>query len=67
MKKQYDFTNSRPNPYAEKIKKPITIRLDVDTVDYFKSESMRTGIPYQNLINLYLGECARKQKRVSVG
>ena len=66
MKKQYDFTNSSPNPYAEKLKKPITIRLDVDTGDYFKHESNRTGIPYQNLINLYLGECARKNRHVSV-
>lgn len=65
MKAEYDFTNSQPNPFAKKLRKPVTIRLDVDVVDYFKKEADRTGIPYQNLINLYLGQCAEEEKKIS--
>lgn len=65
MKAEYDFTNSKKNPYAKKLRKPVTIRLDVDVVDYFKQEATRTGIPYQNLINLYLGQCAEEKKQLS--
>ena len=50
--------NPRKNPYADRLKKQITINLDADTVDYFKSEAVSTGIPYQTLINLYLADCA---------
>jgi predicted DNA binding CopG/RHH family protein len=63
MKTEYDFTKSKPNPYIKKLKKQITIRLDIDTIDYFKKVSEETGIPYQNLINLYLMECANKKKK----
>jgi hypothetical protein len=63
MKTEYDFTKSKPNPYIKKLKKQITIRLDIDTIDYFKKISEETGIPYQNLINLYLMECANKKKK----
>ncbi|MGF1827691.1 BrnA antitoxin family protein [Photobacterium angustum] len=58
MRDQYDFSNSMANPYAKKVKKQITIRLDDDVVTYFKDLSEKNGIPYQNLINLYLKECA---------
>jgi predicted DNA binding CopG/RHH family protein len=60
MKASYDFTKSKPNLYIKKLRKPITIRLDIDTIDYFKQLSEDTGIPYQNLINLYLANCATK-------
>ena len=63
MKTEYDFSKSKPNPYIKKLKKQITIRLDIETIDYFKLVSEETGIPYQNLIKLYLMECASKHKK----
>ena len=65
MKPEYDFSESRPNPYAKKLRKPVTMNLDVDVIDYFKGESARTGVPYQTLINLYLAQCASEGKRLS--
>jgi predicted DNA binding CopG/RHH family protein len=63
MRKKYDFSKARRNPYARKLKKQITIRLDEETLEYFRQLSAETEIPYQTLINLYLGECARTRKR----
>ena len=63
MKDNYDFTDSVKNPYASKLKKQITIRVDVDTIDYFKSQASKTGITYQNLINLYLRDCVEKKRQ----
>ena len=65
MKKEYDLSTmkSRKNPYAKHLKKQITIRMGVDVISYFKELSEETGIPYQNLINLYLQECVAKQKK----
>ena len=67
MKKHYDFSRSVPNPYIRKAKKQVTIRLDADTIEYFKSLSGSSGIPYQNLINLYLRDCATEKKRLKLG
>lgn len=69
MRTHYDFSKmkGKKNPYAKALKTPITIRLDLDTVAYFKSLTKETGLPYQNLINLYLRDCAahhRKPKMV---
>lgn len=64
MRKEYDFSKSKKNPYAQALKKQITIRLDEDTIAYFKSLSDDNGIPYQTLINLYLRECAEKHKKL---
>jgi len=66
MRKGYDFSKSVPNPYVRKAKRQITIRLDGDTVDYFKSLSKQSGVPYQNLINLYLRDCAAAKKRLKM-
>ncbi len=59
MKAEYDLTKmkSRKNPYAKRLKKQITLRLDPDVIEYFKQKSEETGIPYQTLINLYLQDC----------
>ena len=62
MRKHYDFSKSKPNPYAQKLKKQITIRLDEDTVAYFKNLANEKNIPYQNLINLYLRDCAQSHR-----
>ena len=60
MKEEYDFSNSVKNPYAKKVKKQISIKIESDTIDYFKELSAKVGIPYQNLINSYLTDCAIK-------
>lgn len=65
MRDEYDFNDSRPNPYAERLRKPVTMNIDVDTIDYFKSEARRTGIPYQSIINMYLGQCAAEKKHLT--
>jgi uncharacterized protein (DUF4415 family) len=67
MKSQYDFSKSKSNPYIRKPKRSITIRLDEATVDYFKGLSESAGIPYQNLINLYLRDCALEKKKLKLG
>ena len=68
MRDEYNIKelNPRKNPYAARLKKQITINLDADTVDYFKSESVSTGIPYQTLINLYLADYAAKKKKIQM-
>ena len=68
MKKEYDFSKLKgwKNPYAKRLKKQITIRVGVDILDYFKELAQETGIPYQNLINLYLRDCVISKKRPSL-
>lgn len=66
MREEYDFSQSRKNLYAEKLKKQITINLDSDTIDYFKTQSEESGIPYQTLINLYLSDCAAQNRRLQM-
>jgi antitoxin component of RelBE/YafQ-DinJ toxin-antitoxin module len=63
MRKEYDFSQSRPNPYAKQLKRQITIRLDAGTVDCFKEVAAEMGMPYQNLINLFLRDCAATKRR----
>ena len=65
MKAEYDLTDARRNPYADKLRRPVTMNLDTYAIDYFKREADRTGIPYQRLINLYLLQCAREGKKLS--
>ena len=64
MKKEYDFSKAKRNPYAKRLKKQVTIRLDAGTIEYFKTLSEETGVPYQTLINLYLRDCAAKQRKL---
>lgn len=66
MRKEYDFSKSRKNPYAKLLKKQITMRLEEDVIDYFKKLAGETGIPYQNLINLYLKDCASSGRKLSL-
>jgi predicted DNA binding CopG/RHH family protein len=63
MRSEYDFSKSRKNPYTKRLKRQITIRLDARTVDYFKDLAADLGMPYQNLINLYLRDCAVQRSR----
>jgi predicted DNA binding CopG/RHH family protein len=66
MRKQYDFSKARRNPFAARLKKQITIRLDQPTIAFFKDAAATSGIPYQTLINLYLRDCAQRGKRLSI-
>ena len=68
MKNEYDFSNmkGRRNPYAKHLKKQVTLRLGTDVIGYFKGLAEETGIPYQNLINLYLRECANSHKKLKL-
>jgi predicted DNA binding CopG/RHH family protein len=66
MRKSYDFSEARPNPYAKRLKKQVTIRLDFQTLEYFKELSGELGIPYQTLINHFLQDCASTGRRPSM-
>ncbi|MDD8026202.1 MAG: BrnA antitoxin family protein [Acidobacteriota bacterium] len=66
MKKQYDFSKATKNPYAGMLKRPVTIRLDEESVAYFKELANEIGIPYQTLINLYLRDCAASRRKLSL-
>ncbi len=63
MRKEYDFSKSKKNPYARMLKRQITIRLEEETIDYFKDLARESGVPYQNLINMYLRDCVHHQKK----
>ena len=58
MKEEYDFSQSVKNPYAKKVKKQISLNVDIETIDYFKTLSAKVGMPYQTLINSFLMDCA---------
>lgn len=66
MKKEYDFSNAKKNPYAKQLKKQITINISETVLDYFKEMSEATGIPYQNLINLYLIDCVKNKRTIDI-
>ena len=66
MRKEYNFSNAKQNPYIKKLRKQISIRIDMDTMEYFKKKAEETGIAYQNLINLYLSDCAINSKNVNI-
>jgi len=66
MRKEYDFSKSSKNPYSKTLKKQITIRIEEETIKYFKNLAKSTGIPYQNLMNLFLSDCAQNKKKLSL-
>ncbi len=68
MREHYDFSKmkAKKNPYIKFLKQPVTMRLDRDSVDYFKSLAGESGIPYQTLINLYLRDCAAKERKLDM-
>lgn len=68
MKAEYDLSKmkSRRNPYASKLKKPVTMRLSEDVVAYFKDMAVEAGVPYQSLINLYLRDCVMQHRHVQI-
>ncbi|MBQ9868846.1 MAG: BrnA antitoxin family protein [Ruminococcus sp.] len=68
MREEYDIKNLNPrkNPYSNKLKKQITINIDSNIIDFFKSQAADTGIPYQTLINLYLADCVKNNKKPTI-
>lgn len=66
MRDDYDFSKSTKNPYTKKLKKQVTIRLDEDTIEYFKDLAEKKDLPYQSLINLYLRDCAQSRKDLKI-
>lgn len=68
MRKHYEFSTMRGirNPYVKQLKQPITMRLDRNTVSYFKALATELGMSYQNLINLYLRDCALSHKKLAL-
>ena len=68
MREHYDFSKmkGKKNPYCKMLKQPVTIRLDTDSVEYFKSLSEESGVPYQTLINLYLRDCAMSERKINI-
>ncbi len=68
MKAEYDLSKmkSRKNPYAAKLKKPVTMRLSEDVIDYFKQMADEKGVPYQSLINLYLRDCVSSHRKIDI-
>lgn len=65
MRSEYDFSRSRKNPYVKQLKRQITIRIDTAAVEYFKMAA-ELGMPYQNLINLFLRDCAMQKRRPTI-
>jgi uncharacterized protein (DUF4415 family) len=63
MRNEYDFSKSKKNPFSRMLKKQITIRIEAQTIDYFKKLAKDSGISYQNLINMYLRDCVRAKKK----
>ena len=63
MRKEYDLSNAKRNPYARRLKRSVTIRLDEPTITYFKALATELDVPYQTLINLYLRDCAATSRR----
>jgi predicted DNA binding CopG/RHH family protein len=66
MRKEYDFSVAKKNPYAAQLNRQITIRLDEESIGYFKAISQDAGIPYQSLINLYLRDCAARHRKLNL-
>ena len=66
MRKEYDFNNAIKNPYAKKLKKKISINVEEEVIDYFKSESISSGVPYQTLMNLVLKDYADSKKKIEL-
>ena len=66
LEKEFNFEKAIKNPYAKELKRQVTININKSVIDYFKNESMHTGIPYQTLINLYLADCVKEKKKLKM-
>ncbi len=66
MRDEYDFSEAKKNPYTKMLKKQITINIDSNAISYFKEQATATGIPYQTLMNLYLMDCAKQHRKLTL-
>ncbi len=68
MKREYDLSKLKEvkNPYPKMRKKAVGIKLSPAVIDYFKKLSDEAGIPYQKLIDLYLLDCVKNKKKLSL-
>ena len=66
MREEYDFSKGVKNPYAKRLRKSVTMNVDVEAIDYFKNQASASGIPYQTLINLYLLDCAHNNRQLEM-
>jgi predicted DNA binding CopG/RHH family protein len=66
MRKSYDFSKAIKNPYAKRVKRQLTIRVDDATITYFKTLAEEINVPYQTLINMYLRDCAASHRRLAM-
>ena len=66
MRREYDFSKARKNPYARRLRRQVTIRLEDATIRYFKALAEEVGVPYQTLINLYLRDCALSGRKLTL-
>lgn len=66
MKKEYDFSKAKKNPYTKLLKEQITINLSKEVLEYFKNMSLETSVPYQTLINFYLLDCVKNKKKINI-
>ena len=66
LEKEFDFSKAVKNPYAKRLKRQVTMNLNNDTIDYFKRQAQKSGIPYQTLINLYLTDCAENERELKL-
>jgi uncharacterized protein (DUF4415 family) len=66
MRKSYDFSKATRNPYAKRVKRQLTIRVDDATIEYFRKLAEEVSVPYQTLINMYLRDCAASRRRLAM-
>ena len=67
MREEYNIKDliPRKNPYATS-KQQITLDINTESVEYFKSISAEVGIPYHVLMGLYLDQCAKEKKTIKL-
>ena len=67
MKSEYDLANikSRPNPFAQQLKRQVTLPLRIDVIDFFEKKAKEKGISYQELIDLYLQDCVTNDRELT--
>jgi predicted DNA binding CopG/RHH family protein len=66
MRKEYDFSNAKPNPYIKKLRKQVTVKIDAPIADYFKKQASTLGMAYQSLISMYLADCIANKKTATI-
>lgn len=68
MRDHYDFASMKgtKNPYLKQLKKSVTMRLDCESIEYFKALAEENNIPYQTIINMYLRDCVTNKRKLDI-